>query len=77
MAYTNDEKQGYDLRLKVVKERFAEKHIKYYAPIALALDPSASSKRLNNVMNGSQRHEASLVLLERIAGIEQLESQAA
>jgi ABC-type Zn uptake system ZnuABC Zn-binding protein ZnuA len=76
MAYTSEEKQAAAARLAAIKEGLAEKGIKYYVSAAKAIDKTVNPKKLNNVMNGSNLHERSLLVLEVVAGIRELAAVA-
>jgi hypothetical protein len=74
MAYTSEEKQAAAARLAAIKAGLAEKGIKYYVSAARTIDKNVNGKKLNNVMNGSNLHEKSLLLLEVVAGIRHAEA---
>lgn len=72
MAYTMEQKAVFEYRLKQAKKGLKKKGIKYYVPVALALDETADAQQLRNVMNGGVMNEAALALIERVAGTSQL-----
>ena len=71
MPYTMQQRAVFEYRLKLVKAGLKKRRIKYYVPAALALDPSANAKQLNNVMSGNTLNEKALTLLEKVAGTTQ------
>lgn len=76
MAYSDDQKHDFAIRLEAVKAGLKKKRIKYYAEAAKALDEEANTKQLQNVMQGKVHNLEALALLERVAGVAPLETAA-